>query len=104
MFTNIAFYIFWGVLAFFPLTIAIIAPQSFIKKVIAILGVLVISFGLVVLIYKSIETENKRWNNGICECGGIYKLSAASNYRTSKHFYYVCDSCGHTEEFSNIMK
>lgn len=104
MFTNILFYISWGVLVVIPLFIAIIAPPSFMKKIIAALGVLVITLGLTVLIFQNCQNENKIWNNGICECGGFYRLSAASNYRTSKHFYYTCDSCGHTEEFSKIMK
>lgn len=41
---------------------------------------------------------------GNCECGGTYELSAASQYRTFRSFYYTCDTCGHTEEFSHLMK
>lgn len=54
--------------------------------------------------YKDVENANDRWNNGICECGGAYELSAASKYRTSESFYYTCNTCGHTEEFSHLMK
>ena len=31
-------------------------------------------------------------------------LAAASQTHMSHSFYYVCDKCGHTETFSQIMK
>lgn len=54
--------------------------------------------------YMDAKSGDDRWNNGTCECGGVYELSAASQYRTSRSFYYTCDTCGHTEEFSHLMK
>lgn len=104
MFFNVMFYIYWIVLSLLPLIIAIIAPHGIIKKIIACLVVLFITFGLVVIIYKDNECNDKRWNNGICECGGVYEFSGSSQSRMSRHFYYTCSSCGHTEEFSKIMK
>lgn len=104
MFTNAMFYVGWAVLALFPLMIAIFAPETTKWKIIACLWVLVVSYGVTALIYKDAENANDRWNNGVCECGGIYEFSAASKYRTSESFYYTCDKCGHTEEFSHLMK
>lgn len=104
MFTNVMFYVGWAVLALAPLTMAIFAPQTVKGKIIACLCVLAVACGVMTLIYKDAENANDRWNNGVCECGGTYELSAASQYRTSKTFYYTCDNCGHTEEFSNLMK
>lgn len=104
MFTNPSFYIVWAVMAFFPLVIAILAPETCRGKVIAILVALAIAFGVATLLYKDAEGNHDRWNNGYCECGGQYQFSSATNYRGSKDYYYTCDKCGHTEEFSAIMK
>ena len=79
-------------------------PQKAKGKIIACLCVLIVTCGIATLIYKDVENANDRWNNGICECGGTYELSAASKYRTSESFYYTCNTCGHTEEFSHLMK
>lgn len=104
MFTNPSFYIVWAVMAFFPLVIAILAPETCRGKVIAILIALAIAFGVATLLYKDAEGDHDRWNNGYCECGGQYQFSSATNYRGSKDYYYTCDKCGHTEEFHAIMK
>lgn len=104
MFTNPSFYIVWAVMAFFPLMIAILAPETCRGKIIAILVALAIAFGVATLLYKDAEGDHDRWNNGYCECGGQYQFSSATNYRGSKDYYYTCDKCGHTEEFSAIMK
>ena len=104
MFTNPSFYIVWAVMAFFPLMIAALAPETWRGKVIAILVALAIGFGMATLLYKDAEGNHDRWNNGYCECGGQYQFSSATNWRGSKDYYYTCDKCGHTEEFSQLMK
>lgn len=91
-------------MAFFPLMIAILAPETWDGKIIAILVVLTIAFGVTTLLYKEAEGDNDRWNNGYCECGGQCQFSSATNWRGSKDYYYTCNECGHTEEFSSIMK
>ena len=104
MLTNPIFYIAWAIMAFFPLMIAILALETCRDKIIAIIIALAIAFGLATLIYKEAEGNRNRWNNGYCECGGQYQFSSATNWRGSKDYYYTCDKCGHTEEFSAIMK
>lgn len=104
MFTNPDFYIIWAVIAFFSLMIAFVAPETWGGKIIAVLLAIVISFGLTTLIYKEAEGDHDRWNNGYCECGGQYQFSSATNWHGSKDYYYTCDKCGHTEEFSSLMK
>lgn len=104
MFTNPSFYIVWAVMAAFPLMIAALAPETWRGKVVAILVALAIGFGMATLLYKDAEGNHDRWNNGYCECGGQYQFSSATNWRGSKDYYYTCDKCGHTEEFSQIMK
>ena len=104
MFTNVMFYVGWAVLALLPLMVAVVAPQTIKGKIIACLCVLAVTCGVVTLIYNDAENANDRWNNGVCECGGTYELSAASKYHTSESFYYTCDTCGHTEKFSHLMK
>ena len=104
MFTNPGFYIAWAVMAFFPLMIAILAPETWRGRVIAVLVAIAIGFGVATLLYKEAESNHDRWNNGYCECGGQYQFSSATNWRGSKNYYYTCDKCGHTEEFTSIMK
>ena len=49
--------------------------------------------------------DNEMWNNGICSvCEGDYTFSSATKYRTSHHYYYTCDDCGHTIELNSLMK
>ena len=105
MFTNPGFYFAWVVIAIFPLVIAIFAPDTGRNRIIAILLTLVITFGFAILLYQQSEGDHDRWNNGIhVDCGGEYQFSSATNWHGSKDYYYTCDKCGHTEEFSSIMK
>lgn len=104
MLTNPGFYIAWAVMAFFPLMIAILAPETWHGRVIAVLIAIAIGFGVATLLYKDAEGNHDRWNNGYCECGGQYQFSSATNWRGSKDYYYTCDKCGHTEEFTSIMR
>ena len=104
MFTNPGFYIEWAGMAIFPLLFAFLAPKTWGGKIIAILIALAIAFGLATLIYKEAEGNRNRWNNGYCECGGEYQFSSATNWHGSKNYYYTCDKCGHTEEFSSLMR
>jgi len=49
--------------------------------------------------------DNEMWNNGVCSvCEGEYTFSGATKYRTSHHYYYTCDDCGHTIEINQLMK
>lgn len=49
--------------------------------------------------------DNEMWNNGVCSvCEGEYNFSGATKYRTSHHYYYTCDDCGHTIEINQLMK
>lgn len=104
MFTNVGFYVVWAILALLPLISAVVFPPTIKKKTIACLCVLVVTFGFAIVKYMNDESINNRWNGGICNCGGVYELSAASQSHASKSFYYTCDSCGYTEEFSRLMK
>ena len=55
--------------------------------------------------YAEDEWDNEMWNNGICSvCEGEYNFSGATKYRTSHHYYYTCDDCGHTIEINQLMK
>lgn len=105
MFTTPMFYIGWGIIAMLPLTVAIVAPQKIRYKIIASVCVLAVAFALMCGMYAEKENDFDRWNNGIyIDCGGEYQFSGATKWRTSESFYYTCDKCGHTEEFSSIMK
>lgn len=102
--TILEFCIVWAILSIFPLSIAILAPETWRGKILAILCALAITFGITAMLFYEADSNYERWNNGYCECGGQYQFSSATNYRGSKSYYYTCDSCGHTEEFFSIMK
>ena len=105
MLTNPYFYLAWAAMAIFPLMFAFVAPETWGEKIIAILIAVAIAFGLATLIYRVAEGNRNLWNNGIhIDCGGEYQFSGATNYRGSKDYYYTCDKCGHTEEFSSLMR
>lgn len=104
MFTNIIFYIAWAAIASLPLLIVFFSSRTVKWKILACLCVLVVTCGVDSLLYMQNEGAHERWNNGTCECGGTYELSAVTKYNSSESFYYTCDKCGHTEEFSNLMR
>ena len=105
MFTNPGFYLAWAAIAVLPLIIAFLGPETWGGKIIAILVALAITFGIATLLYKNAEGNYDRWNNGIhIDCGGEYQFSGATQWRSSKAYYYTCDKCGHTEEFSSLMR
>ena len=104
MLTNPYFYLAWAAMAIFPLMFVILVPKTWRGKIITIIIALAIAFGLATLIYKEAEGNRNRWNNGIhIDCGGEYQFSGATQWRSSKTYYYTCDKCGHTEEFSSLM-
>lgn len=39
------------------------------------------------------QTEEKQWNNGICECEGHYQLFDIERARGNEYYYYKCDKC-----------
>lgn len=98
------FYIAWAVLALLPLSIVFLSPRTIKWKILACLCILVVTCGVTTLLYMSRENAYERRNNGTCECGGTYELSSATKYHSSESFYYTCDKCGHTEEFSSLMR
>jgi hypothetical protein len=55
--------------------------------------------------YAEDNYDHEMWNNGICSvCEGEYTFSGATKYRTSHHYYYTCDDCGHTIEINQLME
>jgi len=40
------------------------------------------------------DREDKKWNNGYCECGGHYKYEQAVGYQATTTYIYKCDTCG----------
>lgn len=66
---------------------------------------LVFGFGFVGALAMEQEWDREAWNNGYCECGGSFELSAATKSKMgSKTFYYTCGDCGHTIETSRLMR
>ena len=105
MLTSATFWIaFIFTLVFFGF-FTILVPETNKGRVIVMIVCLVVSFGIGSLACINETSRNKRWNGGTHkDCGGTYQLVAASQTHMSHSFYYTCDKCGHTEEFSSIMK
>ena len=105
MLTSATFWIaFIFTLVFFGF-FAMLFPETNKGRIIVLVLCLVVSFGIGNLACMNEKSRNERWNNGTHkDCGGTYQLVAASQTHMSNSFYYVCDKCGHTETFSQIMK
>ena len=71
-------------------------------SIISTVIILVISFLIVYSIGK--QNENKRWNNGKCECGGdwVYEQAVGHSFYTS--YLYRCNQCGKTIEVERVEK
>lgn len=55
--------------------------------------------------YTEDKWDHEAWNNGVCSvCEGEYRFTSATKYRTSNHYYYTCEDCGHTIEINQLMK
>lgn len=105
MFSNLGFWIVFGVLFLITGMIALLISDGGIERAITIFVALVIAFIFSALLFKNAEYNIDKWNDGThIDCGGTYQLTTATEYRGSKSFYYTCDKCGHTEEFSRLMR
>ncbi len=49
----------------------------------------------------SIAQDEKKWNNGYCECGGHYVYEQAVGHQNFTSYIYECDSCGRHIELWN---
>ena len=65
--------------------------------VIAIISVII----LAAIIISNIQ-ENKKWNNGYCECGGSFVYEQAVGHNNYTRYIYKCDHCGKRVEFNRI--
>lgn len=104
MYQDIAFYILWALFFVCIAPFIFLYCDSVIGKIIGIAFALAITFGIAVSFWREDDTQRTRWNDGICECGGIYEFSGAAKTTMSTTYYYTCDTCGHTEEFDGIMR
>ena len=50
------------------------------------------------------ETEAKRWNDGICECGGHYQLFDIEKTKGDEYYYYKCDKCDNILRSTHCFK
>jgi hypothetical protein len=66
-------------------------------SIVVIIFWLVISFGA----WSDANNNAKNWNNGFCECGTHWELSAVSEYRGSTTKYYTCPNCHKEIEIKN---
>ena len=69
----------------------------------AVITAILIGFVFVAIIAISVITiihiDNKRWNNGYCECGGNWTYEEAVGHRNTTDYIYVCDKCGKRMNF-----
>lgn len=65
-----------------------------------VIVIIIISF-IVAIFY--VKTDNKKWNDGKCECGGSYIYKEAVGHRNYTSYIYECDECGnHIELYTEI--
>ena len=50
------------------------------------------------------QTEEKRWNDGVCECGGHYQLFDIERHRGDEYYYYKCDKCDNVLRATHCFK
>lgn len=105
MVTNWFFWIMVVTLTILPLSIAILAPETIIMKIIASIIVIVVCIGTVTISLNEVKAADENYNNGVCtECGGHFEFSGGSQYKTHHEYYYTCDNCGHTIIANHIME
>lgn len=63
--------------------------KGFLK---ATLFVLLFAGALALGIYCENSIDDSRWNNGCCDCGGVWEFKSAETYKTSK-YWYQCEDC-----------
>ena len=64
------------------------------------LGIVFILGVLMCAVKCSYEHEEKKWNNGYCECGGHFEYEQAVGHQGFTSYLYRCDSCGKHIELS----
>lgn len=53
----------------------------------------ILGFGLCYCLIRNVETQEQKWNNGICtECGTPWHFQTATGRNNSKRYYYVCEN------------
>ena len=73
--------------------------KDFIKAFCALVGTFAIVTMIVVGMSKREAHEDATtFNNGYCECGGVYVFNNTTTHKTAgthdTMYYYVCDTCG----------
>ena len=100
--------VFWArflIILFCVYVMLIFIPETWEGRIVVLIVGAICVFAVSSILYKTAQVQTDIWNNGIhIDCGGEYQFSSATNWRGSKAYYYTCDKCGHTEEFSSIMK
>lgn len=104
MLTNPGFWVLFLILlcCIYPLFIFI--PDTWKGRIAVLVIGAICALVFSAMLYETAQAPTNPWNNGYCKCGGQYQFSSATNWRGSKDYYYTCDKCGHTEEFSSLMR
>lgn len=79
-------------------------PKHWWGHLLQILAGLAIACLIMGMLYAEADHDSEEYNSGICEvCGGDYKFSGATAYRTSRKYYYTCEDCDHTISTNSLM-
>lgn len=105
MLTNPSFWALFLILLFCIYVFSIFIPDTWKGRIAVLVIGAICALVFSAMLYGTSQTQINTWNNGIhIDCGGEYQFSSATNWRGSKDYYYTCDKCGHTEQFSSLMK
>lgn len=74
------------------------------SKILAIVICCGIFFGFGCMFGQEHTNDVDKFNNGVCQCGGEYRMSGATRTRMgSETFYYTCQDCGWTIKTNSLM-
>lgn len=105
MLTNLGFWAVFGVVLFFICLFLMFIPDTWRGRLVVFGLCCVIAFASASLMYFTATNSQERWNDGRhTEDNGHYQLASVTDYKGIKTYYYTCEDCGHTEQFSQIMR
>lgn len=67
-------------------------------KILIVILAIVIAGGFILLLTQAAPSQSEEkalYNDGVCECGGHYKMvSSLLTEREHRHYSFICDKCG----------
>ena len=62
-------------------------------------GFFIIAIIITVILMGLQASDNARWNDGYCSCGGRWEYVQPIGHSSTTSYLYECDECGKMHEF-----